>query len=132
MTGPLPSVDCRGDGTFVVCSPLEELECRNSMLLQLQRFFCSRALHSSNKSLESSLSGVLLVVPGVVPEVVTELGLTTPKLRVTGGGVTVLVADSVIFLSTSAKNCSSISSVDIPLPLTKLCFNHGVPGEATA
>lgn len=63
----------------------------------------------------TGLKGVLLVTPGVLAGLATVLGLAMPKPPMVGGGVAYLPADSLIFSSTSAKNCSSCSSVLISL-----------------
>lgn len=78
----------------------------------------------------TGLKGVLLVAPEAVAEVATDPGLAIPKPRMVGDGVTAFIADSVIFSSTSARNCSSIASVCIPFALPELCRDHGVAGEA--
>lgn len=78
----------------------------------------------------TGLNGVLLVVP----DVLAELGLVTPKPLMVGGGVASFPADSVIFSSTSAKNCSNCSSDIISLVEARL-LDQGVertestPGE---
>lgn len=80
------------------------------------------------------LNGVLLVVPDVLADVLMVLGLVTPKLLMVGGGVANFAADSVIFSSTSAKNCSSFSSEVISFADNRL-LDQGVetteskPGE---
>lgn len=62
------------------------------------------------------------------------LGLVTPKPLMVGGGVVNFTADSVIFSSTSAKNCSSFSSEVTSLAEVRL-LDQGVeitessPGE---
>ena len=68
----------------------------------------------------TGLNGVLLVVPDVLAEVLMLFGLATPKPLMVGGGVANFAADSVIFSSTSAKNCSSFSSDVISMVDTRL------------
>lgn len=83
----------------------------------------------------TGLNGVLLVVPEVLAELATVFGLTMPKPLMVGGGVASFPADSVIFSSTSAKNCSSFSSDVISFPEEGRLFDQGVetiesiPGE---
>jgi len=71
-------------------------------------------------------NGVLLVVLEVLAELATVFGLTMPKPLMVGGGVASFPADSVIFLSTSTKNCSSFSSDVISFPKEALLFDQGV------
>lgn len=78
----------------------------------------------------TGLNGVLLVVP----DVLAELGLVTPKPLIVGGGVASFPADCVIFSSTSAKNCSNFSSDINSLPGVRLLdqgeeTTESTPGE---
>ena len=74
----------------------------------------------------TGLNGVLLVVPELLAEVAIVLGLAILKPLMVGGGVAHLPANSKILSSTSAKNCSSSSSVVIPLAEEARLLDQGV------
>ena len=74
----------------------------------------------------TGLKGVLLLVPDVLAELATVAGLAMPKPLTVGGGVVSFPADSLIFSSTSVKNCSSCSSVIISLAWAGLLPDQGV------
>lgn len=74
----------------------------------------------------TGLKGVLLVVPEVLAEVATVLGLVIPTLPTVGGGVANFPADSVNFSSTSVRNRSKSSSDVISFREDTRLLDHGV------